>query len=361
MGKGLVLLEGTDWVRHRRVINPAFNMDKLKMMISTMTGCAQSLAKELEDVASKNKDRVTEVDLNQKFRELTADIIAHTAFGSSYQLGKEAFQAQHELTEITMATLFQVQLPGLNYLPAERNRRKWRLEKNLRDTLMQIIRSRLSSKDGEYGNDLLGLMLGACASHEQGEASGLSMDEIVDECKTFFLAGHETTSLLLTWTVFLLSVYPEWQERLRNEMTMVLLETLRLYNPALFIQRKPTTDTTVGSLTIPAGVAVYIPVPIMHRDREVWGHDAGEFNPLRFRDGAARAAAGTPHALLSFSIGPRSCIGQGFAMLEAKAAMAAMLRRLSFGVSPGYVHAPVDLITLKPKFGLPVIVRLLDA
>nr|ABF96181.1 Cytochrome P450 72A1, putative, expressed [Oryza sativa Japonica Group] len=68
MGKGLVLLEGTDWVRHRRVINPAFNMDKLKMMISTMTGCAQSLAKELEDVAAKNKDRVTEVDLNQKFR-----------------------------------------------------------------------------------------------------------------------------------------------------------------------------------------------------------------------------------------------------------------------------------------------------
>uniref|UniRef100_A0A0E0H7Q5 Cytochrome P450 n=1 Tax=Oryza nivara TaxID=4536 RepID=A0A0E0H7Q5_ORYNI len=382
MGKGLVLLEGTDWVRHRRVINPAFNMDKLKvtvtppsisshtnrfrtspMMISTMTGCAQSLAKELEDVAAKNKDRVTEVDLNQKFRELTADIIAHTAFGSSYQLGKEAFQAQHELTEITMATLFQVQLPGLNYLPTERNRRKWRLQKNLRDTLMQIIRSRLSSKDGEYGNDLLGLMLGACASDEQGEASRLSMDEIVDECKTFFLAGHETTSLLLTWTVFLLSVYPEWQERLRNEMTMVLLETLRLYNPALFIQRKPTADITVGSLAIPAGVAVYIPVPIMHRDREVWGHDAGEFNPLRFLDGAARAAAaaGIPHALLSFSIGPRSCIGQGFAMLEAKAAMAAMLRRLSFRVSPGYVHAPVDLITLKPKFGLPVIVRLLDA
>ncbi|BAF12118.1 Os03g0371400, partial [Oryza sativa Japonica Group] len=70
---------------------------------------------------------------------------------------------------------------------------------------------------------------------------------------------------------------------------------------------------------------------------------------------------GIPHALLSFSIGPRSCIGQGFAMLEAKAAMAAMLRRLSFRVSPGYVHAPVDLITLKPKFGLPVIVRLPDA
>uniref|UniRef100_A0A0D9VUG2 Cytochrome P450 n=1 Tax=Leersia perrieri TaxID=77586 RepID=A0A0D9VUG2_9ORYZ len=383
MGKGLVPVEGTDWVRHRRVINPAFNMDKLKMMVKTMMGCAQSLVKELEDVASKNKNRETEVEFNKKFRELTADIIAHTAFGSSFQLGKEAFLAQHELTEITMATLFQVQLPGLNYLPTEGNRRKWKLEKNLRNTLMQIIQLRLSSKDGERGNDLLGLMLDACTSDKEGDAN-LSMDEIIDECKTFFFAGHETTALLLTWSVFLLSVYPEWQERLRNEvfrecgkdqhpdanslgklkearnkMTMVLLETLRLYNPAIFIQRKPTTDITVGSLKIPAGVAVYIPIPIMHRDKQVWGEDADKFNPLRFQNGVTRAAK-IPHALLSFSIGPRSCIGQNFAMLEAKSVMAVMLQKFSFSLSPGYVHAPVDLITLKPKFGLPVILKLLD-
>uniref|UniRef100_A0A0D9VUF9 Cytochrome P450 n=1 Tax=Leersia perrieri TaxID=77586 RepID=A0A0D9VUF9_9ORYZ len=357
MGKGLVLVEGTNWVRHRRVINPAFNMDKLKMMIKTMMDCAQSLANELEDVALKNNNRETEVEFNRKFRELTADIISHTAFGSSYRLGKEAFHAQHDLTEITMATLFQVQLPGFNYLPTERNRRKWKLEKNLRNALMQIIQLRLASKDGEYDNDLLGLMLGACTSDKQGEVS-LSMDEIIDECKTFFFAGHETTALLLTWTVFLLSVYPEWQERLRNEMTMVLLETLRLYNPAIFIQRKPTTDITVGSLKIPAGVAVYIPIPIMHRDKQVWGEDADKFNPLRFQNGVTRAAK-IPHALLSFSIGPRSCIGQNFAMLEAKSVMAVMLRKFSFSVSPGYMHAPVDIITLKPKFGLPVIVKLL--
>ncbi|KAF0911984.1 hypothetical protein E2562_012795 [Oryza meyeriana var. granulata] len=255
--------------------------------------------------------------------------------------------------------------PGCNYLPTERNRRKWMLEKKLRNTLIQIIQLRLSSKDGEYGNDLLGLMLDACASDKQGEVS-LSMDEIIDECKTFFFAGHETTSLLLTWTVFLLSVYPEWQERLRNEVfrecgrdqypdanslsklkeiTMVLLETLRLYNPAVFIQRKPITDIKVGSLKIPAGLAVYIPVPIMHRDKQIWGADADEFNPLRFQNGATRAAK-IPHALLSTS--------QNFAMLEAKAVMAVMLHRFCFVVSPGYVHAPMDLITLKPKFGLPV-------
>lgn len=95
------------------------------------------------------------------------------------------------------------------------------LEKKLRSTLMQIIQSRLASEGNGYGNDLLGLMLEACIATEQRGKQGqlnLSMDEIVHECKTFFFAGYETTSLLLAWTVFLLSVYPEWQERLRKEV-----------------------------------------------------------------------------------------------------------------------------------------------
>ncbi|KAL5209423.1 hypothetical protein ABZP36_005046 [Zizania latifolia] len=142
-------------------------------------------------------------------------------------------------------------------------------------------------------------------------------------------------------------------------MTMVLLETLRLYNPALFIQRKPIADITLGALKIPKGCAIVIPVPIMHRDKKVWGEDADEFNPLRFQNGVTKTAK-VPHALLSFAIGPRSCIGQNFAMLEAKAVMAVILQKFSFTISPNYVHAPVDLFSLKPKFGVPVILRLLD-
>jgi PHYB activation tagged suppressor 1 len=96
------------------------------------------------------------------------------------------------------------------------------LEKKLRSTLMHVINLRLASQGSEYGNDLLGLMLEACTATKQGgkqEQLSLSMDEIIHECKTFFFAGYETTSLLLTWTVFLLSVYPEWQERLRKEVS----------------------------------------------------------------------------------------------------------------------------------------------
>ena len=99
---------------------------------------------------------------------------------------------------------------------------------------------------------------------------------------------------------------------------------------------------------------------MLHRDEEVWGEDVGVFNPLRFRDGIGRAAA-HPNALLCFSLGPRSCIGQNFAMLEAKATMALILRRFEFEVAPEYVHAPVDILTLQPSKGLPVVLKLLDA
>ncbi|KAJ1296977.1 hypothetical protein BS78_01G342900 [Paspalum vaginatum] len=235
VGMGLVLLDGVDWVHHHRVIKPAFAMDKLKMMTQKMVSCAETMItmitmiKELEDQASKesNSNGEIEVDFDKQFRELTADVISHTAFGSSFELGKEVFQTQHELMAINTASLFDVPIPGLKYLPTERNRRRWMLEKKLRRSLLRIIEPRLlASAAGRRGgggdDDLLGLMLESCAApgHAAGEHGDLSLsiDEIIDECKLFFFAGHDTTSLLLTWAVFLLSAYPEWQERLRREV-----------------------------------------------------------------------------------------------------------------------------------------------
>ncbi|KAL6878363.1 hypothetical protein ACP4OV_012533 [Aristida adscensionis] len=401
VGKGLALLEGTDWVRHHRVLKPAFAMDKLKIqapkptqlgpvwnsssseihagsqiMTKAMLDSSQNMVKELEDRLSQNKKGEEEVDLNKKFSELTVDVISHAIFGGDRKKGKEVFQTQGKLHEITMKTT----VPN-SYLPTERNRHKWMLEKKLRSSVMQIMQSRLASKSGEYGNDLLGLMLDASNATKQGgdQSLSLSMEEIIHECKLFFFAGHENTSLLITWAVFLLSVYPEWQDRLRKEvlnefgrehpspdaisrlkeMTMVLLETLRLYCPALFMQRKPITDSTLGATKLPKGLGIVIPIPVMHRDKEIWGDNADEFDPLRFENGITRAAK-VPHALLAFALGPRSCIGQNFAMLEAKSVLTLLLQNFSFTIAPNYVHAPVDLFSLKPKFGLPVILRQLD-
>ncbi|XP_066400460.1 cytochrome P450 709B2-like [Miscanthus floridulus] len=375
LGKGLVLTDGDEWKRHRKVVHPAFNMDKLKMMTVTMSDCARSMMSEWKAQLAKGGSHV-EVELSSRFEELTADVISHTAFGSSYNEGKQVFLAQRELQSIAFSTIFNVQIPALKYLPTEKNLRTRKLDKQVRGMLMDIIKTRLASKDtAGYGNDLLGLMLEACAP-EHGETPVLNMDEIIDECKTFFFAGHDTTSHLLTWASFLLSTHPEWQDRLREEVrrecgdeiptgdalnklklvNMFLLETLRLYGPVSLIQRKTGSDLDLGGVRVPEGAILTIPIATIHRDKEVWGDDAGEFKPERFENGVTRAAK-YPNALLSFSSGPRSCIGQNFAMIEAKAVVAMILQRFELELSPKYVHAPMDVITLRPRHGLPMLLR----
>jgi PHYB activation tagged suppressor 1 len=260
----------------------------------------------------------------------------------------------------------------------------WKLDREVRATLTKIITNRLAAKDkAGYGNDLLGLMLEACAPKHGGEQL-LSMDEIIDECKTFFFSGQETTSHLLTWVMFLLSTHPDWQDKLREEVrrecgdgtdrapthdmlnklkltNLFVLETLRLYSPVPLIRRRTRTAVELGGIVVPENTLLTMPIATMHRDKEVWGDDAGEFNPLRFDGGVTKAAPKNLSALLAFSSGPRSCIGQNFAMVEVRAVVAAILQRFKLTLSPEYVHAPTDVITLRPKYGLPMIVTTADA
>uniref|UniRef100_A0A0E0EAF3 Cytochrome P450 n=1 Tax=Oryza meridionalis TaxID=40149 RepID=A0A0E0EAF3_9ORYZ len=365
LGKGFVLTDGNEWKRHRKVVHPAFNMDKLKMMMMTMSDCSRSMMSEWE-LELGAKGGLVEIELSRRFEELTADVISHTAFGSSYKEGKQVFLAQMELQFLAFSTFLTVQIPGFRLL-----------DKKVRGMLMDIIKTRQANKDvAGYGNDLLGLMLEACAPEHGESRPQLSMNEIIDECKTFFFVGHNTISHLLTWTMFLLSTHPDWQEKLREEIAMecgdevptgdmlnklkmvnmFLLETLRLYSPVSLIRRKVGTDIELGGIKMPEGALLTIPIATIHHDKEVWGEDADEFRSKRFENGVTRAAK-HPNALLSFSSGPRSCIGQNFAMIEAKAVIAMILQRFSFILSPKYVHAPTDVITLCPKYGLPMILK----
>ncbi|KAF0906916.1 hypothetical protein E2562_013300 [Oryza meyeriana var. granulata] len=377
LGKGLVLIDGDEWKRHRKVVHPAFNVDKLKMMTGTMSYCARSMMSDWESELGMSEGGAVDIELSRHFEELTADVISHTAFGSSYMEGKQVFLAQRKLQYLAYSTYLNVQIPGFNYLPTKNNLKTWSLDKKVRSMLMNIIKSRLASKDtAGYGNDLLGLMLEACAPEHGESQPQLSMDEIIDECKTFFFAGHDTTSHLLTWSMFLLSTHPEWQEKLREEVAtecsdevptgdmlnklklvnMFLLETLRLYGPVMLIKRRAGADLELGGIKVPEGTIMTIPITMLHRDKEVWGEDADELRPERFENGVLKATK-HPNAFLSFSSGPRSCIGQNFAMIEAKAVIAMILQRFSFTLSPKYVHAPVDVITLRPKYGLPMILE----
>ncbi|WZY91349.1 hypothetical protein YC2023_063678 [Brassica napus] len=112
----------------------------------------------------------------------------------------------------------------------------------------------------------------------------------------------------------------------------------------------------LGNLVIPKGTTIVVPIVKMHRDKAVWGNDSDKFNPLRFENGVSRAA-NHPNAFLAFSLGPRVCIGQNFALMEAKTVLTMILKRFRLNISDEYKHAPADHLTLQPQFGLPVMLQ----
>jgi cytochrome P450 len=137
---------------------------------------------------------------------------------------------------------------------------------------------------------------------------------------------------------------------------MILYEVLRLYPPLASLYRHTRRRTNVGGLTIPAGVDLALPVLLLHNDPNYWGEDVEKFNPERFSQGISKASK-DQIAFYPFGWGPRICLGQNFAMIEAKMALAMILRHFSFQLSPSYTHAPRTFITLKPQHGAPIILH----
>uniref|UniRef100_A0A0D6QRY3 Cytochrome P450 n=1 Tax=Araucaria cunninghamii TaxID=56994 RepID=A0A0D6QRY3_ARACU len=382
VGQGLVGLRGEKWAQHRRTINPAFRMELLKGMIPTMM---KSSANMLEQWSKLVMSGASEIEVLNEFRNLTADVIARTAFGSSYADGDHIFNMQAKQMVLTSELFGSVYIPGFRFLPTKKNRQRWHLEKEIRRCVRQVIESRNNiaaiEKSGCYGTDLLGLMMSASNENVGGNLKGnprMTVEEIIDECKTFYLAGHETSSILLTWTMILLGIHQDWQERARREVLevcgknnypnadsisclktvgMILNETLRLYPPALFLMRQTYKPMKLGKLSIPAGTELMIPIVAIHHDPILWGNDVNDFNPERFNEGISKAAK-HPMAFMPFGLGPTTCVGQNFALLEAKVALAMILQRFSFVTSPSYTHSPIQLLTLRPQYGAQIILHM---
>jgi len=198
---------------------------------------------------------------------------------------------------------------------------------------------------------------------------------MVDECKTFYFAGHETTNGVLAWSLFLLAIHTDWQEKARKEvfelfgqespnaegiarlkiMSMILNETLRLYPPVISLLRRVEREIGLGKLILPANTYVLLPVLALHHDSEIWGQDVHLFKPERFADGVAKATNNNIAGFIPFGFGPRICVGLNFATNEIKIALSMILQRYKFILSSNYVHHPVPLITIRPKNGIPIV------
>ncbi|PON79761.1 Cytochrome P450, E-class, group I [Parasponia andersonii] len=209
------------------------------------------------------------------------------------------------------------------------------LQLEVRNCMIEIIKKReykvMNGGEGSYGSDFLGVLIKAHNDADNNQI--ISVDDLVHECKTFYVAGQETTNTLLAWTVYLLAIHTDWQEETRKEvlnlsgqekpnpggisklktMSMIMNESLRLYPPVIGILRKAERET----LILPANLQVYMPNLALHHDPQIWGADVHVFKPERFSEGISKATNNNVAAFFPFGIEPRNCVGMNFASTKA--------------------------------------------
>lgn len=368
LGGGLLTSEGADWKRQRRLMAPIFQPRRLAGFAAIMTERAERLAERLLAQTAGQT-----VDMAEQMMLVTLDIIAQTMFGADVDTDVSAVGAAMDRYQHTV----RPSIPDLLGLPrwvprsnaAEGRRALAAMDAIIRD-LIRRRRDR-AALGGDLGNDMLGLLL---AAFDDENGSGMSDTEVRDHMATFFLAGHETTATALAWTLYLLSHAPEVETRLHGELDavlagraasyadydklvytrMVIEEALRLYPPAHTTARVAQADDRFGDLAIPKGTNVVISPWLMHRHKLYWDNP-DVFDPERFSP--QRVAQRRRHVYLPFGVGPRICIGQGFAMIEAVLILATLTQRLRFRLLPETTVKAVAKITLRPSPGLPMTIE----
>ncbi|KAH9723594.1 cytochrome P450 family 72 subfamily A polypeptide 10 [Citrus sinensis] len=328
---------------------------------------------------SVSKDESCELDVWPHIQTLTADVISRTAFDSSFEEGRKIVEVLREQINLLIQASFFAYIPGWRFVPNRLNRKLKSNHNETGELVKGIINKREEAlKVGKASNndDLLGILMESNHKEIQEKETGLSIEEVIEECKLFYLAGQETTASLLVWTMVLLCIHPEWQERAREEVcqvfgnrepkfeelnqlkvvSQILYEVLRLYSPAPLLTRTNVKEIKLGEIVIPPGVSLSLPIMLVHHDHEYWGDDAKKFNPERFSEGVSKASK-NQISFFSFGWGPRICIGQNFALLESKLALAMILQKFTFQLSPTYIHAPTRGATVYPQHGANIILH----
>ena len=363
LGQGLLTSEGDVHLRHRRMIQPAFQRRSVAAYGDVMV----SEAARLRDGWHHGET----VDVAQEMMRVTLAIVCRALFGHSVE--DEAAAIGEAMTRVGgfFDYLVIAVLPLLLRTPLPAVRRFKRGCAELDAATRRVISSRREGAVAPDG-DLLSILL--AARDDEGDRAGLTDAEVRDEVVTLITAGHETTANALNWLWYLLAQHPEVERRLHEEIDgvlggrtptaddvehlpyaeMVLLEAMRLYPPAWGIERRALRDQSIGGCVIPAGAVVLMPTFLMNRDERFFA-DPLRFDPERF---APEAVAGRPrHAFLLFGGGPRQCIGNAFALIEGVLVACVLAQRWRLRLAPGQVVTAEPTVTLRPKGGLPMSVE----
>jgi cytochrome P450 len=357
LGQGLLISEGDFWRRQRRLAQPAFHRTRINAYAAEMVEIAEAHAQEWGDGEVR--------DVAHEMMALTLDVAVRTLFGTT--LPGEAEQIGRALTFLMRYSLGRLRSPIRipRDWPTPKNRRAQREYDFLDSLVYRIISERQARGNSEHDNDLLSMLMGAMDE----DGTQMTPKQLRDETMTLFLAGHETTALTLAWTWYMLGENPAAEAALHEELRSVLggrapvvadlmrlpylqavvNEILRLYPPAYIVARTSIEACQIGGYDFPAGTTFLMSQWVMHRDPRYYD-DPDAFRPERWLSGLAdRLPAG---AYFPFGDGPRRCIGQSFAMLEAMLVIATLAQQFSFRLVRGHAVVPEPLVTLRPHNGI---------
>ncbi|HSB60206.1 MAG TPA: cytochrome P450, partial [Vicinamibacteria bacterium] len=360
LGDGLLLSEGDVWLRQRRLVQPAFHRQRIAAFGDTMAALAERAGAAWKDGAV--------LDVHAAMMGLTQAIVAKTLFDAD--VTDEAHKVGDALA--VLMDDFYVRrrrpVPLPDWLPLPLHRRSRAAVRELDRIVYRMIADR--RRTGEDRGDLLSLLLQA---RDADDGRGMTDTQVRDEAMTLFLAGHETTAVALSWTWLLLAGHPAAEARLGAELDAVLggrlptvadlpklkfaeaviMESMRLYPPAFAVARSAARDCVVAGHRLAAGTICLMSQWVVQRDGRFFD-DPEAFRPERWLGDLARRLP--KYAYFPFGGGPRLCIGNTFATMEAILALATLARHFRLALAPGARVDMLPSVTLRPAHGLRMVV-----
>src|SRR5690348_2689135 len=358
-GEGLLTSEGDFWLRQRRLVQPAFHRARIVAYAETMVEYTQRIMEGWRDGEER--------DVHREMMRLTLQIVAKTLFNADVARDTQDVGKSLELL-LELGANFRRTLFVPHWVPTPTNLRIKREIAFIESILYRIISERRTS--GHDAGDLLSMLLRA----QDEDGSRMTDKQLRDETITLFLAGHETTASSLSWTWWLLARNPAAEAKLHAELDEVLLgrapsledlprlpytgnvitESLRLYPPAWGLARVAVENHELAGYPVKKGMGLAMAQWVVHRDTR-WYEAPEEFRPERWEGDFAKSIP--RFAYFPFGGGPRQCIGNSFALMEAILILATIAQKYRLRLVPDHPVVPLASITLRPRHGVRMVLK----
>lgn len=359
LGDSVFLTNGETWKRQRRIIDPAFEGGRLRDTFPAMWAAAE---------AACDRMGAGEVEVEEQMSHAAADVIFRTLFSIpiEHEVASEVFTQFRDYQRTQPILNLAAFLPLPRFLPRGHRRKTRETAKAVRGLITRLTADRMADIAAGTAPDDLATKIMTTRDPQSGER--FTTAEMVDQVAIFFLAGHETSASALAWTLYLMALYPDWQDRVAKEAQVlenpdfsvmsklklsrdVFREALRLYPPVPMMVREAACPERFRNREVPKGAQIVLSPWHLHRHERLWDNPDG-FDPNRWQTENGRKCM--REAYMPFSTGPRVCTGAGFAMVEGPLLLSMLLKRFRFERIEGKDPVPVAFLTVRARDGIPL-------